>query len=49
MILAIPIIALTFAYLATSYDSILSMPIRPAICADVLLKMILALPTFTTV
>ena len=49
MILAIPIIALTFAYLATSYDSILSTPIRPAICTGVLLKIILALPISTTV
>ena len=48
MILAIPIIALTFAYLATSYDSILSTPNRPPICTDVLLKIILALPIFTT-
>ena len=48
MILAIPIIAPTFAYLATSYDSILSTPIYSAICAGVLLKIILALPIFTT-
>ena len=48
MILAVPIIALMFAYPATNYDSILSTPNRPPICTDVLLKIILALPIFTT-